>query len=67
MTVNSANMDDFGVDSATLAGSLEGKLAAVARVDAFTTSRWLLSAWHISSKALATLILLTSKGPDKPS
>jgi len=28
MTVNSANMDDFGVDSATLAGSLEGKLAA---------------------------------------
>jgi len=28
MTVNSANMDDFGLDSATLAGSLEGKLAA---------------------------------------
>jgi sugar phosphate isomerase/epimerase len=28
MTVISANMDDFGVDSTTLAGSLEGKLAA---------------------------------------
>lgn len=28
MTVNSANMDDFGLDSSALAGSLEGKLAA---------------------------------------